>query len=227
MRTPEPGPAPRTAVRRRLDRDLTDGWRLLLRQPVLRAFTATAFTANFFYRIVMTVYVLYLTRELALSPAVVGAIFGLGGGFGVLLGSASAALISRRFGPGRSLVAAHALFGVFGLPLALTVGMPWLGAPLVFASEFPQLSVNAVYMVNRSSIEQAVTPHELRGRVQGSRTVSHAVAGTLGLVVGGVLGERYGASAAIVVGVFGGLTSFLWVWFSPIRTLEQMPNTSE
>jgi hypothetical protein len=181
VRAVEPTPPPRVA-RRRLERELADGWRLLLGQPLLRAFTATAFTANFFYRVLMAVYVLYLTRELALSPAIVGLIFGLGGGAGVLFGSALAPAVSHRFGLGRILVLMHALFGVFGLPLALTVGLPWLGAPLVFGGEFAQLSVNAVYMVNRAGVEQAVTPPHLRGRVQGSRTVAHAVGGTLGLL---------------------------------------------
>jgi len=174
----------------------------------------------------MTVYVLYLIRDLALSPAVIGLIFGFGGGAGVLLGSASAGAISRRFGIGRTLVVAHVLFGLFGLPLALAIGLPWLAAPLVFVSEFTQLSVNAVYMVSRTSVEQALTPHHLQGRVQGSRTVSHALAGTLGLIVGGVLGERFGTSVAVSVGVFGGLISFVWLWRSPIRQLQQFSDVA-
>jgi hypothetical protein len=89
VRTPEAVPRPRPA-RRRLARELVEGLQLLLGHPMLRAFTLTAFTANFFYRIVMTVYVLHLIRDLALSPAVIGLIFGFGGGAGVLLGPASA-----------------------------------------------------------------------------------------------------------------------------------------
>jgi hypothetical protein len=79
---------------------------------------------------------------------VIGVIFGLGGGVGVLIGSASAAAFSRRFGHGRTLIVAHALFRVLGLPLALSVGLPWLGGPLAFVSEFAQLSVNAVQCGN-------------------------------------------------------------------------------
>jgi hypothetical protein len=226
VRAPEqlPGPPMR---RSRIAHDVVEGWRFLLGQPVLRAITATAFSANFFYRVVMAAYVLYLTRDLMLSPALIGVIFGLGGGLGVVLGSASAAAVSRRLGLGRSLIAAHALFGAFGVPLALTVGVPQLGAPLVFASEFAQLSVNAIYMVNRTSLEQAITPPRLRGRVQGGRIVSHAVAGTAGLVVGGVLGEQLGTSAPILIGVLGGLTSFVWLLQSPIPQLAQVPRTAD
>ena len=62
----------------------------------------------------MAVYVLYLTRDLSLSRAIVGAIFGLGGGFGGLIGSAVAAPLARMFGVGRTMIAAYVLFGVSG-----------------------------------------------------------------------------------------------------------------
>jgi MFS family permease len=202
--------------------EIVEGWRALLHDRVLRALAATAFTANFFYRVIMAVYVLYLTRDLHLSAAMVGAIFGLGGGLGVLTGSALAAPVARAFGVGRSMIAAHVLFGILGLPLALSASLPGLAALLVFASEFLQLTVNAVYMVNRTSVEQALSPPELRGRIQSSRTVAHAIAGILGLVAGGLLGERVNASAAIIVGVIGGLTSFVWLVPTPLRGLCQL-----
>jgi predicted MFS family arabinose efflux permease len=190
----------------------------------LRTLAATAITANFFYRIIMSTYVLYLLRTLGLSPATVGTIFGLGGGLGVLIGSALASAVARRFGSGRTMVVAHLLFGILGLPLALTVVAPEWGTLLVFVSEFAQLAVNAVYMVNRTSVEQALPPAQLRGRIQACRTVVHAIAGVLGLLVGGVVGERLGLSAAIVMGVLGGLTSFLWLWASPVRELRDLPS---
>ena len=171
----------------------------------------------------MSVYVLYLTRDLALSPATVGAIFGLGGGLGVLIGFALAAPTGRRFRIGPSMIAAHLLFGVLGIPMALTAFVPNHAVPLVFASEFLQLAVNAVYMVNRTSVEQAICPPVLRGRIQTSRNVVHAVAGVLGLMAGGLLGTAFAPGAAIVVGVIGGLTSFAWLLWSPLRKLDELP----
>jgi predicted MFS family arabinose efflux permease len=222
VRAPEPAARP-SATRRRLDLEVHDGLRMLLGQPILRAFLATAFTAQFFYSVIMAIYVLYLTQQLGLPPAVVGLIFGLGGGTGVLAGSASAARLSQKFGLGRTLIGAHLLFGVLGVPLALSIIWPGIGAALVFIAEFAQLSVNAVYMVNRVSVEQAVTPPYLRGRVQASQTVAHALSGTLGIALGGVLGDRFGVSTAITVGVIGGLFSFLWLWRSPLRGLSALP----
>ena len=94
-------------------------------------------------------------------------------------------------------------------------------------SEFAQLCVNAVYMVNRSSLEQAVTPPSLRGRVQASRIAAHAASGTLGILLGGILGEQFGMNAAILVGVVGGLFSFVWLWRSPIRGLDAFPHPTQ
>lgn len=200
--------------------EVVEGWRVLMTNPVLRAVAATAFTANFFYRVIMSAYVLYLTRSIGLSPAAVGAIFGLGGGLGVLIGSASASAVASKIGIGRTMLVTHALFGVLGLPLAGTTLVPEWGAPLAFSSEFLQLAVNAVYMVNRTSVEQALSPERVRGRIQASRTVLHAIAGALGLLVGGTVGEQFGPGAAIASGVLGGTTSFLWLWLSPLPRLQ-------
>ena len=126
-----------------------------------------------------------------------------------------------------TLLLAHLLFGVFGIFLAFTVVWRTYAALLVFASEFAQLSVNAVYMVNRSSVEQAVTPPSLRGRVQASRSAAHAASGTLGILLGGILGEQFGMNAAILVGVVGGLFSFVWLQRSPVRRLHVLPQPAQ
>jgi hypothetical protein len=94
VRRSEPAPPPRRQ-RLRTDIELLAGVQALTGNPILRAFVATAFTANFFYRVIMATYVLYLTRELALPPAAVGLIFGLGGGTGVLVGSGVASSVAR------------------------------------------------------------------------------------------------------------------------------------
>jgi hypothetical protein len=96
-----------------------------------------------------------------LSAASVGLIFGLDGGVEVLLGSAAAASVARLVGLGRTLTLAHLLFGVFGMFLAFTVVWRTHAALPVVASEFAQLCVNAVYMVNRSRV--SITPSPASG----------------------------------------------------------------
>jgi predicted MFS family arabinose efflux permease len=69
-----------------------------------------------------------------------------------------------------------------------------------------------------------VTPPGVRGRVQTSRVAAHAASGTLGILLGGVLGEQFGMNAAILVGVVGGLFSFVWLRRSSIRSLDALPH---
>ncbi|MGH2354975.1 MAG: hypothetical protein ACRDJN_25475, partial [Chloroflexota bacterium] len=124
------------------------------------------------------------------------------------------------------LVGAHLLFGLGGLLLALAVFLPVAAVPLVFTAELVQLSVNAVYFVNRASVEQAVTPPHLRGRVRAGQAVVDAGAAAVGTLLGGILGERFGLGPAILAGVGGGLCSFLWLWWSPVRHLRHLPTTA-
>lgn len=225
IRAPEPPPPPR-AGRRPLLAELREGLATLTGQPLLRAFLATMICAVFFYNVIMAVYLLYLYRQLGLSPAAVGVIFGFGGGAGILIGSAIAPAVSRRLGLGRTLVGAHLLFGLGGLLLGLAVFLPAFGAPLVFAAEFLQLAVNGVYFVNRRSVEQAVTPPPLRGRVRAGQSVVDAAAAAAGTLAGAAIGERFGVGAAVLAGVAGGLFSVLWLWWSPVRRLTGLPEES-
>lgn len=52
--------------------------------------------------------------------------------------------------------------------------------------------MNSISGVNRTSLELAVTPDRLRGRVRGSRAVIGAAAVAIGSAAGGFLGERTG-----------------------------------
>jgi hypothetical protein len=49
--------------------------------------------------------------------------------------------------------------------------VPAAALPLLVAAELVQLFMHAVYGVNRVSLEQAITPDHLRGRVRGSQAV--------------------------------------------------------
>ena len=49
----------------------------------------------------------------------------------------------------------------------------------------------------------------------------------LGGLFGGVLGEWLGLRPAIAVTAAGAVLAFLWVWRSPVRTLERIPHPVE
>jgi hypothetical protein len=49
----------------------------------------------------------------------------------------------------------------------------------------------------------------------------------LGAVAGGILGSIVGLREAIGIGVVGGSLAFLWIFFSPVRSLKEIPEPME
>ncbi len=121
IRTVEP-PTP-AAAQSRVWGEIGAGLRAVAGAPLLRALAGSAATFNFFDNFLFAVYVLYLTRELGLGPAAVGAVFAIGGAGG-LLGALLAGPIARRIGLGRALVGAILLAGLGELGIALAGGPP-------------------------------------------------------------------------------------------------------
>jgi len=88
---------------------------------------------------------------------------------------------------------------------------------------FVTLIGNLYYNVNQVSFRQAIVPVRLQGRLNA--TMRTIVWGTLplGAIAGGVLGNAIGVRDAIIVSLVGGAFSFLWVLFSPVRQIKEMP----
>ena len=225
IRTREPAPPPR-AERRPLWREIGEGLRTVVENPILRAFLASSAAYDVCWNAVAAVYFLLLTRELGLPPAAFGALIAVGS-VGSLLGSVFADRVARHLGLGRCIVGAQLLLGASGALIPLAVALPAAALPLLVVAEVVQLFMNSVYSVNRTSLELAVTPDRLRGRVRGSRAVIGAAAVTIGAAAGGLLGESIGLRATAVVGACGGALAFVWLWLSPIRRLREMPEVPE
>lgn len=225
IRTPEPPPPSRSA-RQPLWREIREGLRTVVRHPILRAFFASSAAYDVCWNAVAAVYFLLLTRELGLPPAALGLIVAVGS-VGSLLGSVLAGRLARRVGLGRSIIAAQLLLGASGLLIPLAVALPWAALPVLLVAEAVQLFMNAIYSVNRASVELAVTPDRLRGRVRGSRAVIGAAAVTAGAALGGVLDERIGTGATTLVATCGGALAFVWLLLSPIPTIREMSDLSE
>jgi MFS family permease len=222
---PEPAPAERDQTRS-VWSEIGEGLRVLLGHPLLRPMAGCTATSNLFSSILYTVYVLYATRELGLEAGVLGVVFGLGS-LGGLLGSFVATRTAARFGLGRTIMATMFLSGAVSLLIPLARGpVPVIAAFLVTAQFFTGLSV-IVYNINVISLRQVITPDRLLGRVNAS--MRFLVWGTLpvGALLGGLLGERIGLAPTLVVGAIGMMGAFLWLFFSPVRTLREQPPSIE
>ncbi len=143
---------------RRILREVREGVRALLGTPILRATTLSAATINLAGHMFLAVYVLYMTRELGLSPTSVGLVYA-SGGIGALFGSAISSRLTRRIGVGRTLVWSAIAQGVFGVMVPLAILVPAYALPLIVAAEFMQWLWLVVFFANALSLRQAVTPN--------------------------------------------------------------------
>jgi predicted MFS family arabinose efflux permease len=195
--------------------------RAVWHSPVLRALALSSTVVNLAGFLFLSIYVLYMTRELGLGAEAVGFVFAAGG-VGALLGSVIAGPSRDRWGVGRVLLGSQVLFGLFGMLVPIAVLFPDYALPFVVAAEFLQWVAVLVFQINAVSLRQAITPDRLLGRVNGTMRCIVWGARPIGSLLGGYLGTRIGLPATLVVGAFGMLLAFLPLLTSPIPKLSRI-----
>lgn len=219
VRVAEPAPAGgRTGVAA----EIGEGLRVVLTRPILRVLAGCSATTALFGRMFLAVYVLYMTRDLGLGSVGVGLVFATGG-LGALAGALVAGPVTRRFGPGPTMITAQLLFGLTGMAVPLAVLVPRVALPMIVASEFGQWMAVTVYFVNAISVRQAMIPDRLQGRVNATMRFIAGGALPIGALIGGALGGVIGLPLTLVVAEFGMLLAFLWLLLSPVRGLRILP----
>ncbi|HET8628701.1 MAG TPA: MFS transporter [Thermomicrobiales bacterium] len=206
--------------------EIGEGLRLVWRNPVLRAAAGSGGTYNCCNAMILALYVLYLARGLALSPALIGVILAALGP-GSLLGALVAVRAARRFGQGPTLVGGIAVAGGANLLVPLAGGPLVVVAPVLVAAAFVNGFGQPLYNINQVSLRQAITPDRLQGRMNATMTVVVGGAAPLGALLGGALGAAIGLRPALALGACGTLLSCLWIACSPVLTLREQPEPAE
>jgi MFS family permease len=218
---PEPKPVPSIDSRGILA-EIREGLRLVFFNPILRAFALASVTTNFFVDVHLAVFVLYVTRELGISPVILGGMYAVGS-LGGLLGSLVAERLVKWRGLGRVIVGAQILVTLAVLAIPLSGRQFQTAVPLIVIAEALWGFAAVVYVVNTVSLRQAITPDQLQGRVTASlRFVTWGVS-PLGFLLGGLLGEIIGLQATLLVAVAGPLLSVVCLVLSPIPGLREPP----
>jgi predicted MFS family arabinose efflux permease len=207
-------------------REMREGLHALFASRVVRPLTTSMAVLNLGGYVFLSVYVLFMTDELGLSSAGVGAVFATGG-IGSLIGSMVAAPLASHFGIGQTILWSAIGFGVFGLCVPLALLEPSVALPLVMFAEFSQWGTLQIFNVNRFSLRQALTPDRLMGRVSASSTTIIGGMQPIGSLIGGAIGELVSVQAALVVGCAGMFIAAWWVWDSPIPSLRTLPDEPE
>jgi MFS family permease len=229
IRREEAGPEPHdpaTGERPSMWQEARAGVGYVFSNRYLRSIAATTGTANLFSNMSGAVLILYLLNEdaLNLTPGMIGIIFALGN-LGVILGALTGGRLAKAIGIGPTIIVSAAVAGLatFAVPLApqddpfwvLVVGGLVLGFGVV------------VYNVNQVGLRQAITPDRMLGRMNA--TMRLIVWGTIpiGALIGGVLGTVFGLVPVLWLSAIGGSLAFLFVLFSPVRNLREIPAQAE
>ncbi|WP_460072613.1 MFS transporter [Streptomyces sp. YKOK-I1] len=194
------------------------GLRFVAGDPSLRTVCLASAAFQFSFAAVMTVYLLFLPRDLHLSGTAVGLALAATGP-GALLGSLLAARLPSRFGHGPVLVSAAALGdGAFlcvpalhGSSAATVIAL--CSVNFVFGT-FGQL-VNVTVM----AVRQTVTPDGMQGRVAATVTFVGMGLTPLGSLLGGFLSGAWGTRTSLLVAAAGMLLSPVLMALSPLARL--------
>jgi MFS family permease len=211
----------RSAVERvSLRAAVRQGLGFIRRDPILRRILACTTAANFFVMATQGVDVVFLTRELGATPLQVGLVFSLGAVGGLVAGTFSGRL-SRRFGTARMIWLSMLVPGP--LYLLIPAAQPGWGLVL-FGLGFAAFGANSMlYNIAALSYRQVVTPAPLLGRVNASFLWICYGAIPLGALFGGALAAQAGTRPALLVSVLGMWGAGLFVFFSPLRTMRDLP----
>jgi MFS family permease len=220
VRVRAPETPPLREARASLRAELVDGLRYVFGDPRWRSLMGYVASVNFFFAVAESIFIVYAVRDLGLSAATIGLVFTLSN-LGGIAGAMVVGALSNRIGVGRTLVSA----GLLGGPPLLLVPLAPASFPIPFlVSGWLLLSLGVVvYNVTAISLIQALTPERLLGRMNASRRF--VVWGTipLGSLASGVLATAIGLRETIFVGAIGASFSFLFLYFSPLRTIQEMP----
>ncbi|WP_037323044.1 MFS transporter [Amycolatopsis thermoflava] len=218
IRTPEPEPEPHDGTPLRAQ--IAEGLRFVFGNPALRAIVLCTASGNFAGTIVISMQVLFLTRDLGLSPSGVGLVLAVASGGGIL-GALTAGFWTRVIGQARAIWLVP--MTTWPLQLLLPLSQPgWsvaLGVLGMVASGYGIV----VYNVAQVSYRQAICPDRLMGRMNA--TVRFVVWGTmpLGGLAGGALGELIGVRSTVWTGCALMAVTMLPVLLSPLRRMRDLP----
>ncbi|MEU8690200.1 MFS transporter [Streptomyces sp. NPDC048665] len=191
---------PGAGGRRHLARDIREGLAFVLGQPVLRATIAGDAMFNLFLVLYQTMLLVFLERKIGLGTLGIGLVLS-GMGCGALLGALLATGIARRLGQGRVIWLAPL---VTCPPTALMPHARPGWSLYAAAVGLAALSLGGVVrVVSQSSLQQALTPDRLLGRMNATARFVSWGGVPLGGVLGGVSGALWGAGATLWIGAIG------------------------
>ena len=217
IRTPEPHPQPAAARPSlgQLTREVAEGLRLTWAHPARRAIAGAGAINALCGSLLETALVIFILRDLRLSPVLMGVSFGVGG-VASFVGAALAERVTARLGLERTLRWSAWVARALGLLIPLAGGPAWLAFALI---TIPQLGDAAytLYDISATSTLQLVTPSSALGRVVASGNTLRSAGALLGLGLGATVGAALGPRGSLGLAMVGMLIGPLLLSLTPMR----------
>jgi MFS family permease len=197
--------------------ELTAGIRYLRAHRPLRTLLILSATSALFGWMPEATFVLFARQQLHLSPAAFGLLLGVTT-FGAVVGGFAVSRIAHRISTFRLLVTTYAVYGLLLIPVGFTDN-GWIAAALFFLQGLPLIACNAT----TRSLQQALTPADLLGRIGAVNRIVNSTVVPISLAAGGLLAGLVGYSAVWVIAGLGFLATLLL----NVPALRQLRETTE
>ncbi|MBP8298369.1 MAG: MFS transporter, partial [Burkholderiales bacterium] len=204
-------------------REIGEGLKLVWHNRVLRTLAWTIAVWQLLHHMQAAIMILFATRELHLSPGMIGAAF-VFAGLGCFAAALCAERFGERFGVGPMIVYGFVGTGAAWVVIALIGGTGWPAALAFGAALFVFDFSATLFGIHYMSLRQAITPDHLLGRMTATMRFLALVAAPFGALFGGALGEWLGLSGTLLlVGVLGLVLAGLAVWQPAVRAVRRLP----
>jgi MFS family permease len=198
----------------------TSGWRTALEGRVIRGALATLFLASVAQGLFVVLFVVFVARSLHGDSTEIGTLRGVQA-IGAIAGGLLLAVASR-IAPGRLTAMSAIAFGLLDLAIwnapQITTAVP-IYVVLLIAAGVPGVAMATGLL----SAVQRATPDGRRGTVFAAFGVAASVGQAVGILGGGLLGDRLGVVAVLngqgVLYLLSGLVAARWLT-PPARGVE-------
>jgi MFS family permease len=222
IRTPEPPPPPASA-REPVRTEIAVGIRVVLEDPVLRAFALAQMLHHVLWGVFGATWILFAIDYLALGPAAIGLI-AAAGGIASFVGAVVAQRSIGRWGIGPVAIASMGVLAIGNafIPIA-PASLPLVALGCLLVQQLVGDGAATVFEITDTTVRQSIVPDRQLGRVASTFFFFGHGAQLAATLAAGVLAEVIGLRATLVFAPLGALIGAVVLWRSPVRTLLQLP----
>jgi MFS family permease len=213
------GSAPAKEDQPRMGAQIREGWRFVVRHPVMRPCMWGATTSNFANGALMAIIPVFLVRDLHAQPALIGVLIAADG-VGSLIGAALAPWLTARLGSARAILLAAT--GSTATALLMPVGHGAWGMVAFAVANIGFGAGVVVLSINTRTHRMVASPPELLSRVVATVRFVSWGAIPFGALIGGAVATAIGPRGGLWVACVLTVLTPAVLWFSPVRRLRDL-----